>query len=722
MSTLTKKVDIGLKILLIWAVLAPLIYTWYFLGARLTPWWSDPGEWLKYANAVEAWFARCLGINSPHYEAMLYTMWDQGVFQYPPLFFLILILLKYALGPLQALKVAGSVLFALQPLPIYFLAKKITNSGLSGLVAAYAMSFMPIYIEMLGWGGYPNLLGLLLIPINIVFTISVMSNPQSKNICLMVLTSVLIPFSHHLTSGVFLGILLFWMLFLAIMRKSSKVKYVMYDVAASLVALTCYRMLLAYPSQLIIFNEAAYYSLRVNFLEAMFWALKVPAMIVVTSLIISFVVLKRNEIIQKEYQALLLAWVLFPVIATQSYIFGVAIDFNRIFFFIFQAAPIAIALPFSLIKNIYNTGERVFGNPLGWHLLKRLLLTVFIVSLSVMASILIFLTGMDVVANVSGWYSSQDIYGDYEKISALDWIKRETPLNSTFVADEYIGRWIEGYASRRTYIYIEPRFIFIKGQMERYYIASFILLAEREIRNCYLRILDQAPYSMSYTPIICFWNKGEYKEALYINESMVMDKFENLSSIRLSIVPIICAEKNSIETHYVSKSISPQNEEPLIKKVTAVDNQVVNITYIYEKMTGNITVDVVPSPKRSVSLVEISGQRVTLHADIGKIFIETSAEKIENEGRKIRLYDEDGILNIQVFMENPMKNELSQTLILESSKIMRENKISYIVVPRTTLKELRSLPEYQHLLNKFKAIYINDRVIILEANKDIDQV
>lgn len=713
-----RSTDMGLKLILIWAALAPFIHVWYFLSARITPWWSDPGEWLKYANGVEAWFAERLGSRSPDYEAMSYTMWDQGVFQYPPLPFLILIQLKYLFGPLQALKIMGSVLFALQPIPIYFLAKKITGSRLGGLIAAYATSFMPINIEMLGWGGYPNLLGLLLLPTNIFFAVSVMSDPKLRNMCLMVLTSVLMPFLHHLTLGIFLGILLFWMLLLAVMRKTDKIKYLMYNFIAGLVALAFYRMVLAYPSQFVWFNEAAYYSLRVNFFEAAMWALKTPAIMIAVSMIAAYIILRKDEVLQKEHQALLLAWFLFPILATQSYLLGIAIDFNRVFFFIFQPAPIVIASPFSLIKNMGRLEGNIFSNPLRLRPSKKLISIILITSISAITTISIFSMGMSVVANVAGWYSSQDIYGDYEKVSALEWIKRETPLDSVFVADEYMGRWIEGYASRRTYLYMEPRFLFIKGQLERYYIASSVLLADKEIRNCYLRVLDQAPYNMSYTPIICFWNRGEYKETLYIDEKIMVRGLENLTLSDLRIISRACTETSSIETYYINKDVFRQNETLLMKKVISVSGYKVDV--IYESVIKNVTVYVNISLKRSVNLVEVYDRRAVIHTDLGKVLIDTSAEKIKSEGRKIRFYSEGSNLTIQVFMENPVRNELDQTLVFESSKIVRENSISYIVVPRISPKGLETLPEYQHLLGKFKVAYVNDRVIILEADKIAD--
>lgn len=712
----TNLMDKGLKISLLCAVLVPLAYVWCFLSARITPWWSDPGEWLKYANAIEAFLARHLGISSPQHEAMLLTMWDQGVFQYPPLFFLILLPLKFLLGPLQALKILGSILFALQPVPIYFLAKKITGSRFSGLLAAYATSLLPINVEMLGWGGYPNLFGLLLLSTNIFFTVSVMVEPKPRNIYAMLLTSALIPLLHHLTSGVFLGILLLWILFLMAMRETEKVKYVFYNFIAGLSALALYRVLLANPSQFVLFNEAAYYGLRVNFLEAILWAFKAPAVFVMTLVIASYIILRGRYVLKREHRALLLAWIIFPIIATQFYILGIAIDFNRVFFFMLQPIPLLIALPASLIKNVSWVNWGSLHSQLRWSSLRKLLPTVFMVFLSVITSLSVFLMGAMTVANVAGWYSSQDPYGDYEKVAALEWIKHNTPPASIFIADEYIGRWIEGYASRRACLYMEPRFLFIEGQLERYYVASSILLGDKEIRNYYLRVLDQAPYNMSYTPIICFWSKGEYKETFYVNEGLLLKRLENMSLGKLTVKSRIYVETGRIETQYINAS---HNDDSLLMwKTISVNEHKVNI--IYESQIKNFTVHVHVSPKRTISLIEVYDKRAVIHTDLGKAFIETNAKKVECDEMRIKLYSEGGDLRIQVFMESPERNQLDKTLIFESSKLVRENGITHIALPRVSLSKLESLPEYRHLLDKFRVVYVNNKVIILEVSKSAD--
>ena len=138
-------------LILLGITLFTFIYSWFFLGPRMMPWWSDPGEWLKYSNAVEAELARILGYDPGIYRDVLETMWGQGVWQYPPLLFLILIPLKKFIGPLLSLKLLASILLSLQAIPIYLIARWMTGMRLGGLLAAIASTLLPINVEM--WVG-----------------------------------------------------------------------------------------------------------------------------------------------------------------------------------------------------------------------------------------------------------------------------------------------------------------------------------------------------------------------------------------------------------------------------------------------------------------------------------------------------------------------------------------------------------------------------------------
>jgi hypothetical protein len=85
---------------------------------------------------------------------------------YPPLFHFISLLFFLAFpawDPFALMKVLASLLSSLQIIPIYLIVKRITASSPASLLAAFVMLGVRSDFEMLAWGGYANILGLLLI-------------------------------------------------------------------------------------------------------------------------------------------------------------------------------------------------------------------------------------------------------------------------------------------------------------------------------------------------------------------------------------------------------------------------------------------------------------------------------------------------------------------------------------------------------------------------------
>ena len=710
--------------LLLLSVLIPLIYVWLYLGDRATPWWSDTGEWLKYANAIQADLATRLGIHNQNNSAMLYPMWDQGVWQYPPLFFLLLIPFKISLGPILALKLLGSILYSLQPIPMYFLAKKITRNELAGIAAAFA-SLTPLYSEMLGWGGYPNLLGLILLGFAFHTILNTKDKWSKRNISLLAILSILIPLEHHLTFGIYIGVTLMWILLLLIKRTNLKtsLKPITFSLVLSTTTFILYRLILAYPSQYILFNEAAYYSLRLDLLVTIPWLFKsaIPVTFTLLTLLLIFTRARKN--VDYLHSSMLLSWTLFPLIATFGFLLNIAIDYNRIAFFMIQPVAVIITLPLMAInpnKNTKSSSNDTFSGIS--EILKkafskdsRTLSKVFVVTIVFLTAISIAVTGLETVSNVASWVPTKDPYGDQEKLAALNWITQNTRSGSIFVADELMGRWIEGYTMRRVFMYMEPKFMYIEGQLDRYYIATSILEANYEIRNGYVRVQDQNPYSPSFCPIVSIWAEGEYKEVLAVNDTGLTDK--NIVSDDVASTLKVKGDTATIQTSY-------NNDKIAINKTIEVNTgSKLTIKYFLEDSNlKDATVDIEMSQKRDVNLIEITAGQVKINTDIGNILIHTNTATILNsqDDHKLMLpYDltQNGTIAIEIEAEKPAKNSLNALVATSAGQVINVNKISYIVIPRTPGSQIETRPEYQYLLKAYKTAYTNNKVIILETNE-----
>jgi len=84
---------------------------------------------------------------------------------YPPLFHLVSLSFFFAfpnVDPYAIMKILASATDALQIVPIYLIVKRVSGSSAGGLVAAYSLFVTRSDYQMLTWGGYANIAGLLL--------------------------------------------------------------------------------------------------------------------------------------------------------------------------------------------------------------------------------------------------------------------------------------------------------------------------------------------------------------------------------------------------------------------------------------------------------------------------------------------------------------------------------------------------------------------------------
>jgi hypothetical protein len=87
---------------------------------------------------------------------------------YPPLFHLFSLISFLAfpnVDPYAIMKILASGIDALQVIPIYLIVKHVSRSGATGIIASYALLVTRSDYQMLSWGGYANIMGLLMFEI-----------------------------------------------------------------------------------------------------------------------------------------------------------------------------------------------------------------------------------------------------------------------------------------------------------------------------------------------------------------------------------------------------------------------------------------------------------------------------------------------------------------------------------------------------------------------------
>lgn len=721
------------RLLLLGSALLPGAIVSLYLFPRALPWWLDGGNWLKHMHAI-------LGNT--------YPMWNEGTWQYPPVFFVILTGLSGLLtDQILALKVGAVLVFSLRPITTYVLARELFQDRFGALAAAWLAGFTPIFIEMMGWGGYPNLLAVSLLPLAFYGIVRYSRNPSVRSLVMLVLSSALIPVSHHLTFLVFVGSLIVWTSLSAIFDRSS-LKAQVSALAVTLLVFVLYRFASG-PSQFLLYNQAAFYSLRFNIESGLvLWMFKDAALFLLLYFAaVSSVFLLLFESRFRRAGLLLVSWGVVPIVMTQGYLLGLTLDYSRIFFLMAQPFMVLAAAPLVFRNDIARflssgglrkaagelttvlTGGRVSLNPL-----KHMLAFAILILASVSVLVTPFV-GAVAVRNVDSWYTGRDVYGDGEKLDAANFIAVHSQRDAVIVAEDSMGRWIEGYAQRRVLLHHEPMFLFMEGELDREYVAREILLSNHGIRSGYAWVLDQAPYGV-FSPIISLFTRGDYFNIVYVNESSTsiewLDKASGLVSTRT------LAESQSKRAFWVQRS----SEEAVLAaeydfgsvrvvRLTAVeasDPKVVVSFRVYALSESAVPLRLSVALDRWEKRVFFEARllpdnTIRVETDVGRIYLSSSSDSAFPF--VFRAAQSDGKLEGWISVWSDARRNGDGLYTYDRLSLVREYGVQYVVVPKsyvvpvnqTVSLGLRSLDFYDNLLADplFQVAHVNNRVLILST-------
>jgi len=680
---------------------------------RVFPWWTDGGNWLKHANAI-------LGVVRQDQE-LLAPMWEETPFQYPPLFFVILAVAESLFrDPILSIKLVALGCYFIFPLTMYVLSKRTFNSPFAGIVAAWLTAFYPLYLEFMGWGGYPNILGFAALSVAFYYIMNCVGGRSLKDtVCASVLIVVVI-LAHHLTSLVFLGTLALWAVF-SIAQKSSERRTVLVLLLVALSAFLVYRLLFAWPLEYVFFNEAAYHGLRVS--VEVYWVFKSPFLSASFSaaLLFSIPILIENTRTEGFKSRFLGAWMLTALLGTQGYLLRVALDYNRIFFFLFQplvllASACASRISLEKLSSIlHDRGKSpwAFARSLKREHSVQLVALAIAILLAVSAT----LQGLQTVRDIHYWYEGQDPYGDEHKYQAVDWLSG-AEVNSVIVAEEPIGRWIEGVSQRRVLLHTPPKFLFMKGEQEREYDARALLTSQYGIRSERgIWIFEQAPYG-HLSPIIAFYHLGDYVSSLLLDAD---DSYVSLQTGSEEEVISLAGAATSVEWGLESESRSSliltrrMGQIEISEELSLYANQTVvfefkvlspaNARKVETVLAFNFTDEVILRENPRVYRFEPLALEVK--ADVGTVLFDTTSAQdylvvgnTLSRSRQLRLIFGTASFKLVVRLREAEKvNRDVETYTWD--EIARKYPCLYLVLPNFAAGTQASAtrPEYSHLLN-----------------------
>jgi len=473
---------------------------------------DDPGNWLKRINA---------------FLGNTYPLWNEGLVSYPPLFHMAGAFLTLFSGdPVVAMKVSALLSLMLIPITSGWFAYKISGSRQLSVITSLVVSFLPMHYEMIWWGAYPNLLGIALLPIGVYAINKVIEGHYYiKNLAGHATITLFITLTHHLTAIVFAGILVISIIIFLCLRVFS-----LRAILANILSLT---IIIAYTAYLIKsgYLIATPIMTRVDLYEKVMWAFKSPVVlyILIISSILGILKLIRNLDIFSA--TLLFAWILSPILLALSQYIGVGVDAGR--FMLFLGIPMTIASAIILpdlkgafkISKTSHTGsnEPEYSIEISIDKILPAILIITVLSLTPLAAI----STNDSAYEYYDWLSKDyRKYSDQERLQVLQWIKENTGDSDVIVASYHLGRWIEGFSSRRTLTDIPLNTIAVRDEFYRSLSAQTILSSNYRVANGYFMIDDQSPLAPTFAPLIYVSNKWNYEPILYLDDSFVRFGFE----------------------------------------------------------------------------------------------------------------------------------------------------------------------------------------------------
>ncbi|MCW4006044.1 MAG: glycosyltransferase family 39 protein [Candidatus Bathyarchaeota archaeon] len=390
----------------------------------------------------------------------------------------------------------ASFFSALTFLCIFLLLRKFWSES-SGFIASFLIVFSAGDIEMLSWGGYPNITALFIIPLIAYFYLQ---SARFSKTCYFVITSLLagtLLLTHVFSALVYIAILLAALILVSLKREKPFLQTPLLWVlpfifGATLVSPYLFRILPVYFGPEAVITGGVDQTIAAM-LETRLVPLENAFLMVLPVVLLLFL----SKLYKGKYftitSALFAVWVLVPIVMTQSYLFGFYVDYQRFVYFLYLPLIAVVALlldcgldfldltshTFDLKpkRDFVRRLKKVFAKPgFPWRILN---VVVFCVLLVVPLFFLpLFALPGDALVE-SSYYQVMTP----QRFDAIEWIKTNTPKDSVLVSDAQYGWWISGFAQRKTLSSVPPQYLILTHELEPASIAKNLLHSNYFISN-----------------------------------------------------------------------------------------------------------------------------------------------------------------------------------------------------------------------------------------------
>jgi hypothetical protein len=388
----------------------------------------------------------------------------------------------------------------------------------TAFIVAFLVAISRFDVEMLMWGGFPNAVTLLLIPV--IFYLY-LERERFSIVPFLATTTILsgaIFLTHSLSAVMFVCITFSTVILAAIFSKRlgvSKKHLLLWLLPIFLGALLVSPFLAeAVPAYLSANSggvsdiQSALLSTRVLPLD---WV--IPLFVCV---IFFFLFSKKYRGKFLTVPALLLAlWIFVPMLFTQAFLVGIYTDYNRFLYYIILPLILLIALGidhgagfFARITDTYLSLTKKASQPkkntrkisrLLSRLSRKSIYAGFALSFLLILFLLvpIFLTPFRGV-EIQRFYQAMND----PRYEAMQWARQNTLVGSVFVSDAYYGWWFSGFAQRPTLSAVDPQYLALAREFEPAKVAESLLDTNYVIDNGLIQVREDGGYIGRHNPVI----------------------------------------------------------------------------------------------------------------------------------------------------------------------------------------------------------------------------
>ncbi len=416
-------------------------------------------------------------------------------------FFVSILILLAGMPLLFAQLITAAFFSSFIVIPAYLISRRIWRNYSEGLLAAVFSAISALSLEMISWGGYTNVLSLVLIVLIFYLFLRYLDQPNRFYLLMGILFFGSLIITHTFTLFVFFPILILYFVLLLI-GKCQKIKEMkILDTLRFFLASVALGILAVLPWILRVLSfyiGASAEGVLLGGLEDnrnLILANRSVSPLILTLIIVLIPIFFMFKASRKKFVdsegLLLVAWFLVPIILTQAYIFGIFTDYSRFMYFIDFPAVIIISAGLFYLFKYLSIAINKFSR-IKWNQIKKTV------------SAIIFTTSIFIFIALSPWSIFPDealeqqvkFYTTIQKpeATAMKWIQNRTPESAVLVADHFYGWWLSGIGKRTTLSAASLELLLYSHELEVAKSAQLLLDTNYYFDNGIIQVRDKGAY------------------------------------------------------------------------------------------------------------------------------------------------------------------------------------------------------------------------------------